>query len=103
MGTRLELQEELASVAGPSFRVYYQPPVNVEIEYPCIMYELDRPYSRSADNLTYAFIRQYQLTVITRDADCDLPERLVKHFPLCREERTFVSDNLYHTILNIYF
>lgn len=103
MGTRLELHEGLVEVAGPSYHVYYQPPTNVEIEYPCIVYERDRPYSRCADNETYSFLRQYQLTVISRDPDCALPETLVKHFPLCREERRFVLDNLYHTILNIYF
>ena len=103
MGTRLELHEELVEVAGSSYRVYYQPPPNVEMIYPCIAYERDRPYLRRADNRAYAFVRQYQITVITRDPDCDLPRRLIEHFPLCREERTFVSDNLYHTILNIYF
>lgn len=103
MATRIDLHEELVAVAGSSFRVYFQPPPNVELSIPCIVYERDRPYSRSADNETYAFTRQYQLTVITRDPDCDLSERLVKHFSMCREERSFVSDNLYHTVVNIYY
>jgi len=40
MAPRLELQEVLESLLG-SRNVYFQPPLNLKMNYPCIIYKRD--------------------------------------------------------------
>lgn len=103
MGRRFNLHEELVELAGPSFRVYYQPPTGTHIEYPCIVYSKDSGDALYANNQTYRYTQRYQMTVITRDADCELPEQLLSHFKACRMDRQFARDNLYHNVLILYY
>lgn len=103
MGKRLDLHEELVALAGSSFAVYFQPPEGTHITYPCIIYGRDSGDADYADNQAYRFTQRYQITVITRDADCELPEAILRHFQMCRMDRTFVSGNLYHHTLNLYY
>lgn len=103
MGQRLELHEELVELAGASFSVYFQPPEGTRINYPCVVYERDSGDADYADNRTYRYTQRYQVTVITRDPDCSLPEEILNHFRMCRMDRSFVSDNLYHNVLNLYY
>lgn len=103
MGRRLKLHEELVELAGSSFVVYFQPPNGTQIRYPCIVYSKDSGDALYADNNAYRYTQRYQVTIITRDADCDLPERLLEHFKMCRMDRQFVGENLYHNVLILYY
>lgn len=103
MGRRLDLHGELVALAGSPYTVYYQPPEGTQIRYPCVIYERDSGDAYYADNHAYRFTQRYQVTVITRDADCALPETILRHFPMCRMDRTFTSENLYHHILTLYY
>ena len=103
MERRLRLHEELASLAGSSFFLYFQPPTGTHIEYPCVVYSKDSGDSLYADNRSYRYTQRYQVTVITRDPDCEFPKRLLDRFPMCRMDRQFVKDNLYHNILILYY
>ena len=103
MGLRLDLHEELVDLAGSSYVVYFQPPEGTQIRYPCIIYERDSGDSTHADNKVYRFTQRYEITVITRDADCSLPVEILHHFKMCRMDRTFTSENLYHHILTLYY
>lgn len=100
---RYELHEELVALAGSSFRVYYQPPTGTHINYPCIIYERDGGLSVYADDMSYSYTQRYTVTVITRDPDCELPYVILEHFKMCRVDRTFVNDNLYHDVLTVYY
>ena len=95
--TRLELQAELETLLGNS-NVYYQPPENYKLKYPCIVYELQRIALTHADDLSYKRNPQYQITAIYRDADSDLPDRLL-NLSGTRLDRVFTSDNLYHAVV----
>lgn len=103
MARRLELHEELVALAGSSFAIYYQPPTGTQIEYPCIVYSKDSGDALYANNHAYRYTQRYQVTVITRDPDCELPESMVRHFPMCRMDRQFVNANLYHNVLILYY
>lgn len=103
MDRRLSLHGELVDLAGSQFTIYYQPPEGTQIRYPCIIYERDSGDADYADNKVYRFTQRYQITVITRDADCPLPEAVLRHFRMCRMDRTFVSENLYHHSLILYY
>ena len=84
-----------------SERVYYQPPENVKIKYPCIVYEKGRLDPRHADNSRYMTWQVYTITAIDRDPDGRFPEKLLT-LKYCSFDRRFVSDNLYHDVFTIY-
>ena len=100
MGTRLELHEELMDILHPC---YYQPPETLKITYPCIIYHMNRVNDRKANNRSYARFKSYQITVIDRDPDSDIYDKIMDHFEMCRFERFFTTDNLNHWILNLYY
>ena len=52
MNKRLELQTKLENLFG-NRRVYYQPPENLKMEYPCIRYSKSDIISRHADDIKY--------------------------------------------------
>lgn len=82
--------------------VYFQPPENVRMAYPAIVYERDELLPTFADNVPYSVDKRYQITVITNDPDSTVPDQLAR-FPQCRFSRHFVADNLYHDVFNLYF
>lgn len=85
-----------------SDNVYYQPPESLRLDYPCIVYEKEDINTDYADDKTYSKTSEYLLTVIGLDPDIDIPEQLLE-LPYCTFDRRFVSDNLYHDVLRIYF
>lgn len=101
MARRLELQTLLESLI-PNGTVYFQPPAEISMTYPCIVYKRDRAASEHADNLTYRYTKRYQVTVIDRDPDSDIPDR-VKELPLCRHAAFFVAHSLNHDVFDLYF
>lgn len=100
MGTRLELHEELLDICD---HCYFQPPETLKITYPCIVYKLNQVDDRKANNKSYFRFKSYQITIIDRDPDSDIYDKIMDHFMMCRFERFFTSDNLNHWILNLYY
>lgn len=100
MASSLNLQAELTSLCP---NVYFQPPESVKLMYPCIVYKRVIGNTRFADNDKYSYKRCYELTVIDRDPDRSLYEKVFMHFPMCKEDRGFVSENLYHNTLTLYY
>ncbi len=99
MASRLQLQSLLEAITE---RVYFQPPVNIQIQYPCIVYARDNSKSEFADNRPYSRTKRYQVTVITRNPDSDLPDT-VEELPLCSFDRHFAADNLNHYVFTLFF
>lgn len=102
MASKPDLQEELVNILGNN-RVYYQAPENIKLTYPCIIFDLNTGSTTFADNKPYLFKKQYSITAITVDADDDLAYRIAKHFPMSRFNRHYISDNLYHDVINVYY
>lgn len=98
---RLELHEQLVDILG-SRNVYFQPKENVTLSYPCIVYKRDYADTKFADNNVYLRKKRYQVTVIDRDPDSDIPEK-VAQLPMCLFDRFYVADNLNHDIYNLYY
>lgn len=99
---RIKLQQELCSILGTK-NVYFQPPESVKLVYPCIVYELSSGATTYANDMPYTFQRCYQVTIIDKDADSKLIDKLAYHFPKCRFNDSFVYDNLYHYVYTIYY
>lgn len=101
MAPRLELQALLVSLLGSS-NVYFQPPPSVFMNYPCIVYNRDDINTDFADNKPYKNKKRYQVTVIDKDPDSDIPDK-VAALPLCSYNRHFTADNLNHDVFNLFF
>lgn len=82
--------------------VYYQPPKDQSIVYDCIIYKLDDMPAVHANNFPYAWSHKYEVSIISRDPECPLRER-VQELPTARMKTSFVKDNLHHFIFSLYY
>lgn len=98
---RLELQRLLSNCAGTK-NVYFQPPENLQIYYPAVIYELENVAKLDADNLIYGTRRSYRITYVTRDADDPVIDKLAK-LPRSRFVRFFASEGLNHYVYEIVY
>lgn len=101
MAQRLELQALLLDLLG-SDDVYFQPPPTVTMQYPCIVYNREFVDIAHADNMPYKNKKRYQITVIDRDPDSDIPDK-VAQLPRCGYDRNFMADGLNHDVFHLYF
>lgn len=101
MAPRLELQAVLLDLLGSS-NVYFQPPPNVQMKYPCIVYKRDYRVTNFAGNKPYKHKKRYQITIIDQNPDSDIPERIAE-LPMCSFDRFFTADNLNHDVYNLFF
>jgi hypothetical protein len=101
MGTREDLDALLTETLG-SESVYYQPPENLQMIYPCIVYSQDKPYVRHANNKTYHRRKAYKLLYISYDSDEEVVDKLAD-LPYCSMGEPYTTDNLYHYPYTIYF
>nr|DAG78300.1 MAG TPA: tail completion protein [Caudoviricetes sp.] len=86
----------------PNFsgHVYFQAPSR--IEYPAIVYERTSADTQFADDAPYIYEKRYQVTVIEKDPDSSIPDR-VAMLPKCLFDRHYVTENLHHDSFVIYF
>jgi len=98
---RLEFQTALEALLD-SENVYFQPPPNVQMQYPCIVYERDNQSVKRGDNVAYNLRQRYQVTYIDQDPDGDSIDAL-SEFPLSAFSRHFVTSGLNHDVFSIYY
>jgi hypothetical protein len=99
MGQRLQLHQLLETFTD---NVYFQPPTNVTLKYPCIIYKRDFAHTEFADGKPYSHTLRYMITVIDRDPDSDIPAK-VAEMPLSLFNRFYTADNLNHDVYTVYF
>lgn len=99
MGRRLNLHEVLCEALG-SRNVYFQPPESLNMNYPAIVYERQNRDATPADNIEYLGAWVYQLTVIDKNPDSPILDRVL-NLPSTRHVRSFKSDNLNHDVFLI--
>lgn len=100
MGTRIELHNELLTFVP---NAYFQPPTGLQMKYPCIVYDKSGKDVTYANNKKYKSIQMYDLTLIERDPDTDIADRIFNHFDYCDITQYYVTENLSHTKLNLYY
>lgn len=98
---REELQSLLETLLG-SRNVYFQPPENLSMVYPCIVYHRDDANTRFANNLPYKYDKRYQVMVIDRDPNSAIPDKVAR-LPMCTFNRFYTASNLNHDVFNLYF
>lgn len=101
MAPRSELQTLLVSILGTE-NVYFQPPPTITLTYPCIIYQRSSLNTEYADNGPYKRRKRYQITVVDRDPDSEIPDK-VAMLPLCSYDRFYTADNLNHDVYNLFF
>ena len=101
MAPRLDLQELLVEILGSS-HVYFQPPPTVSMQYPAIVYKRSGFEYVHADNKPYNIRTKYQVTVIDKDPDSSIVDK-VKALPLCSYDRSYSADDLNHDVFNLFF
>ena len=99
----MELQQKLEDLLGTT-NVYFQPGPDVELNFPCIVYNRITAYQPKANDYTYLFRPGYEVTYINRDEpDPDILERIARQFRCTHYDRHFVTDNLHHDVFTIYY
>ena len=106
MGSRLNLQTLLQTVIGErpdgKQNVYFQPPSNITMNYPAIVYERNSSKTLFADDKVYRRTKSYQVMVIDQNPDSELPDK-IEDLPMCSVERHFTADTLNHFVYNLYY
>lgn len=97
--SRLELHDLFKQLVD---NVYFQPPENIRMQYPCIVYARDGSSVDHANNELYRHAKQYMVTVIDRDPDTELTDQ-IEHFPLSSFDRFFAVDDLNHFVFTLFF
>ena len=101
MRTWESLQEKLEKLFECR-HVYFQPPENLTMEYPAIRYSLSDIDSKYANNKMYAGMKCYDIVVIDKEPDNPIIEKLLE-LPYASFNRHYVSDNLNHDIIKLYY
>ena len=99
--SRIEVQNILEEVLG-SRNVYFQPPSNIIMKYPAIVYNMSPPRVLSADNKNYIKHKQYTVTLIHKDPDNDVVDKL-EELESCKLNNTFVSEGLNHYVFSLFY
>lgn len=112
MNSRIEFHSELSKapnlgvyeINGESRKaVYFQPPANVRMTFPCIIYDWSRARARDANNFNYIFRKGYTVTIVDRDPDSKIPDWIIRNFCYAAFDRSYVVDNLHHFVFTIYY
>lgn len=101
MSNRLDLQKALESILGSS-NVYFQPPSNYAISYPCIVYELSDLKKQYASNIPYSQKERYTVTIIDKNPDSRFISSLSK-MAYSSFDRHYIADNLHHYVFTIFY
>lgn len=72
------------------------------MQYPCIVYQLDNAHTEFAGNRPYMYVKRYQITVIDRNPDSDIPDEIAM-LESALFDRHFTVDNLHHSVFTLYF
>lgn len=101
MPSRLELQTLLETLIG-SRNVYFQPPPTLTLNYPCIVYSLDKVKTGFGDNKPYIHDKRYRVISIDKNPDSTIPDKIAE-LPKCVFDRPYSADNLNHNAYILYY
>jgi hypothetical protein len=99
MAPRLQLHQLLETFTE---HVYFQPPANIHLEYPCIIYKRDFANTEFADDNPYNHTLRYMITIIDPNPDSEIPGK-VASMPMSLFNRFYTADDLNHDVYNVYY
>ena len=99
MADRLSLNALFEELLG-SENVYFQPPADIQMEYPAIRYKLDGIDADYADDGIYLQHREYEVTLIDHNPDSEYIDKLHSiHFSTF--SRHYAADGLNHWVFKL--
>lgn len=96
---RLNFQNELLKICK---NVYFQPPSNNVIKYPCIIYSLKQMHSLKAADSNHVVMAGYDVVALDKNPDSDIIKKLM-NFKYTNFNKQFVSNGVYNTNFTIYY
>lgn len=99
---RIRFHNALSQLLGTGVHLYFQPPENITIAYPAVIYSRNNIKNNSADDIVYSQGTEYQVTVIDKDPDSEIVNKLSK-FPTSRYSRHFTTSNMNHDVFIILY
>lgn len=98
---RQEFQAKLESILG-SRNVYFQPPSNIKMKYPAIVYTRLSLDPIRADDGVHKMSTEYEVVLIDSSPNSPVIYKLAR-LPHSRHSRHFEEDNLNHDSFYIYY
>lgn len=98
---RIDFHNYLKEVTGLS-NIYFQPPSNIKLKYPCIVYDRLNIQNKPADNTVHITHVSYQVEVIDYSPDSEYVNKLSK-IVKCKHNRAFQTEGLNHDVFEIYY
>ena len=95
---RLSLKKILDSIPGCK-KTYYTPPTGMEMEYPCIIYDIIGDKCAFADNIPYLAKMLWSVIVIDEDPDSILADHLLNDVNYIFD-RKFSDSGLNHFVFS---
>ena len=74
----------------------------IKMEYPAIRYSKNDIRVDRANNISYSIIDSYEIIVIDKKPDNVVIKKILE-LPYSSYDRHYVSDNLNHDVINLYF
>lgn len=82
-------------------RVYFQPPENLKIGYPAVVFHLSKIEIGHASDVPYKGAKEYSVTLITKDPEPDVIDEILK-IPYSSLDTTYISDGMNHFVFTVY-
>lgn len=82
-------------------QVYFQPPENLKIGYPAIVFHLSKIEIDHASDVPYKGAKEYSVTLITKDPEPDVIDEILK-IPYSSLDTTYISDGMNHFVFTVY-
>ena len=99
---RVDIQEKFKFLLG-SNNVYYQPPANLKMKYPAIVYSLDGLDVKRFDNTRLINKNCFSVTHIYRNESENLVETILKNFEYISFDNRSIVDGIYNDHYTIYW
>lgn len=101
MDRRIQLHADLVEMLG-STNVYYQPPENIRIQYPCIVYGLSRINTSHANNKRYKIKNRYTVTIIDKKPDSKIYTEMLNYM-YAGFDRVYTKEGLNHFVFTVHY
>lgn len=82
-------------------QVYFQPPENLKIVYPAVVFHLSKIEIDRASDVPYKGAKEYSVTLITKDPEPDVIDEILK-IPYSSLDTTYITDGMNHFVFTVY-
>lgn len=100
MRTYRDLLDLLRKAVGHN-RAYFQPPENLKIEYPAVVFHLSKIKVDHANDAPYKGAREYSVMLISKEPEPEVLDKILK-IPYTSLDTTYIADGMNHFVFTTY-